>query len=56
MNSINRRNFVKQAGAGATGLIASGPLIKGFTRESANETVNVAVMGIRSRGGALRCA
>ncbi len=54
MNSINRRNFVKQAGAGATGLIAAGPLIKtGSGRQSANNTVNIAVMGIRSRGGAL---
>ncbi|MCG3162634.1 MAG: Inositol 2-dehydrogenase/D-chiro-inositol 3-dehydrogenase [Acidobacteria bacterium] len=54
MTSINRRNFVKQASASATGLIAAGQLIgNGFARESPNNTVNVAVMGIRSRGSAL---
>jgi predicted dehydrogenase len=55
MTSINRRNFVKQAAAGATGLtglIAAGPLIHSAQR-SPNNTVNVAIMGIRSRGSAL---
>src|SRR5215510_15247294 len=54
MTSINRRNFVKQVGAGTTGLIGAGPLIKtGFSRQSPNNTVNIAIMGIRSRGGGL---
>jgi predicted dehydrogenase len=54
MNELNRRNFVKQAGAGAAGLMATGPLLKtSFAQSSPNRTVNVAVMGIRSRGAAL---
>ncbi len=54
MRSINRRNFVKQVGAGTTGLIGAGPWIKtGFARQSPNNTVNIAIMGIRSRGGGL---
>jgi predicted dehydrogenase len=54
MTSINRRNFVKQVGAGTTALIGAGPFIKtGFARRSPNDTVNIAVMGIRSRGGGL---
>src|SRR5262245_14417519 len=54
MTSINRRNFVKRVGAGTTGLIGAGPWMKtGFARQSPNNTVNIAIMGIRSRGGGL---
>ena len=57
MTSINRRNFVKQVSAGTTGLIGAGPphawMKTGFARQSPNNTVNIAIMGIRSRGGGL---
>jgi len=51
MNSISRRKFVKQTGA--AGLMAGSFIRLASARSSPNETVNVAVMGIRSRGGAL---
>ena len=55
MNSISRRQFVKQTGA--AGLMAGSFVRPGFVpewaRSSPNDTVNIAVMGIRSRGGAL---
>ena len=52
MKSMDRRKFLKNAGAGTVGLVAaSGPLIKSaLAKNSPNETINVAVMGIRSRG------
>ena len=51
MNSINRRQFVKQTGAAG---IMAGSLIKtSWAKSSPNNTVNIAVMGIHSRGGAL---
>ena len=51
MNSISRRQFVKQTGA--AGLIAGSAIRPAWSRSSPNETVRIAVMGIRSRGGAL---
>jgi predicted dehydrogenase len=55
MNSISRRQFVKQTGA--AGFMAGSFVRPGFVpewaRSSPNDTVNIAVMGIRSRGGAL---
>ena len=51
MASITRRKFVKQVGAGTAGAVAVAPFLKaGPAKASANDTVNVAVMGIRSRG------
>ena len=51
MASITRRKFVKQVGAGTAGAVAAAPFLKaGAAKASANDTVNVAVMGIRSRG------
>jgi len=53
MDSMDRRNFLRKAGAGAVGLAAAGPWVKeGLSKNSPNETINVAVMGIRSRGSA----
>ncbi|HEX4951372.1 MAG TPA: Gfo/Idh/MocA family oxidoreductase, partial [Blastocatellia bacterium] len=49
MNTINRRTFV----AGTAGLMAGSLLKSTWATASPNDTVNVAVMGIRSRGGAL---
>src|SRR5437667_12260868 len=51
MGSITRRKFVKQAGGGAAGLMAAAPFLNtSLAKASPNDTVNVAVMGIRSRG------
>ncbi len=50
MRAMTRRNFVKSSGATA-GLLAARPLTKsGLANSSPNDTINVAVMGIRSRG------
>lgn len=51
MNAINRRQFVKQTGV--AGLMAGSMLKTSWAKASPNDTVNVAVMGIHSRGGAL---
>jgi predicted dehydrogenase len=51
MNEVTRRKFLKQAGSGTAALAASAPLWSiGSSKGSANDTINVAVMGIRSRG------
>ena len=50
MKNIERRSFIKQMTVASSGAIISGPLIKHATASSPNETVNVAVVGIRSRG------
>lgn len=53
MESIDRRRFLTGTAITAAGLTAGAPLVKrGFARNSANNTVNVAVVGIRSRGKA----
>jgi len=53
MDSMDRRNFLRKAGAGAVSLAAAVPWIReGLSANSPNETINVAVMGIRSRGSA----
>ncbi|MEW5974166.1 MAG: Gfo/Idh/MocA family oxidoreductase [Acidobacteriota bacterium] len=49
MSSLSRRSFAKKAGRAA--LLATGPFVMtGLARQSPNDTMNVAVMGIRSRG------
>ncbi|HUU28146.1 MAG TPA: Gfo/Idh/MocA family oxidoreductase [archaeon] len=51
MNPMDRRKFLRKAGAGAAGLALAGPMIKsGLSKNSPNETINVAVMGIHNRG------
>ena len=51
MKSINRRSFIKQTGAVSSGLIIGLPFAgKSFAQSSPNDTINVAVIGIRSRG------
>ena len=53
MKSLNRRQFLNGTIATAAGITAGAPYIgKGFARISPNDTVNVAVAGIRSRGKA----
>ena len=51
MNPVNRRNFIK--GTAAAGAAISAPLIKsGWAQNSPSEQINVAVVGLRSRGKA----
>ncbi|MEN8226994.1 MAG: Gfo/Idh/MocA family oxidoreductase [Bacteroidota bacterium] len=52
MENLDRRTFLRRSGAAtAATLVGTSSLAKGVsTRKSANETVNVAVIGIRSRG------
>ena len=49
---MNRRNFVKTSGAAGLGLAAT-PLSAAFGKNSPNEKVVVAVMGVNGRGRAL---
>ena len=52
MESINRRNFLKKSTAAAAGTMLSAPaVVKGFAKNSPNDTINVAVVGIGGRGG-----
>ncbi len=50
MKNLTRRTFVKKSSAATAGIIMSGPFLRNSRAASANETVNVAVTGIRSRG------
>jgi len=51
MRNINRRKFLKQTTAVSTGVMVSLPMMKNsFAKNSPNDTVNIAVIGIRSRG------
>jgi predicted dehydrogenase len=51
MQSLDRRDFLKKSAASTAGVIAAAPLVaKGSARVAANDTINVAVVGIKSRG------
>jgi predicted dehydrogenase len=51
MKHINRRTFLKKTTAASAGAVVSLPVAKSaFATKSPNDTVNVAVIGIRSRG------
>ena len=51
MESLNRRDFLKKSAVSSAGLMAGAPAIaKNLARSSPNETINVAVAGVRSRG------
>src|SRR5438552_964411 len=51
--TLTRRQFLHGAGAGAALFyIAPGSVVKGAARVSANEKINVAGIGVGSRGGA----
>jgi predicted dehydrogenase len=51
MGNINRRKFLKQTTAVSTGVMVSLPMMKNsFANNSPNDTINIAVIGIRSRG------
>ena len=52
MGSLNRRRFITNSATATAGLVTGVPAyIKGYVRNKPNETINVAVAGIRSRGG-----
>ena len=51
MKDINRRKFLKQTTAISAGVMVSLPIMKkSFAKNSPNDTINIAVVGIRSRG------
>ena len=51
MENLNRRTFIRKSGVVAAGAFISKPIIdRAFVQRSPNDTVNVAVIGIRSRG------
>jgi predicted dehydrogenase len=53
MKPINRRKFMKTTGTGTAAVAAAAPFIaKGMAQDSPNDRLNVAVLGIRSRGRA----
>ncbi len=52
MKSTNRREFLKKTTTTAAGLMLSVPVVKsGFAKKSPNDTINVAVVGVRGKGG-----
>jgi predicted dehydrogenase len=52
MESTNRREFLKTTTATAAGMMLNAPIVKsGFLKRSPNDTINVAVVGIRGKGG-----
>ncbi|MBE9510240.1 MAG: Gfo/Idh/MocA family oxidoreductase [Bacteroidetes bacterium] len=46
----NRRKFIKKTVTGTAGIIIGAPLAKNVFAESPNDRINIAVVGIRSRG------
>ena len=53
MNSIKRRGFIKKSMIASAGLAIGAPAyIKGYVQNKPSEVINVAVVGIKSRGGA----
>jgi predicted dehydrogenase len=52
MGSLNRRRFITNSLAASAGMVAGAPAyIKGYARNKPNDTINIAIAGIRSRGG-----
>ena len=52
-NKLNRRDFVKSAGAAGLGLSVAGGIFPAFGKNAPNEKIVVAVMGVNGRGNAL---
>lgn len=51
MLNIDRRSFIKKSSAASASVIVSAPFVQHVVANTkANETVNIAVIGIRSRG------
>ena len=52
MENVNRRGFIKKSAVLTTGIAAGVPAyIKGYAQNKPGEVINIAVVGIRSRGG-----
>ena len=52
MSSVNRRGFIRKSVAASIGLAAGAPaFIRGYANKKPSDVINVAVAGIRSRGG-----
>src|SRR5680860_541834 len=52
MKTTNRREFLSTTTKTAAGIVLSAPLVNaGFSTKSPNDTINVAVAGIRGKGG-----
>jgi predicted dehydrogenase len=52
MDRLKRRDFLKKSGMASAGITLGAPAyIKGYAKNAPSDTVNVAVSGIRSRGG-----
>lgn len=52
MNNLNRRGFIKNSILASAGVTVGAPAyIKGFAKNKPSDTINVAVAGIRGRGG-----
>ncbi len=52
MKTTDRRKFLKTTTTTTAGLLISAPVLKsGFANKSPNDTINVAVAGIRGKGG-----
>src|SRR6476661_586847 len=52
MENVNRRGFIKNSAVLTAGIAAGAPAyIKGYAQHKPGEVINVAVVGIRSRGG-----
>ena len=55
MESINRRRFLKKSAAVAAGLMVGASTVKkGFAKNSPNDTINIAQVGIRGQGKVYR--
>lgn len=52
-NKLNRRDFVKSAGAAGVGLSVAGGFFPAFGKNAPNEKIVVAIMGLNGRGSAL---
>ncbi|HLF34840.1 MAG TPA: twin-arginine translocation signal domain-containing protein, partial [Cyclobacteriaceae bacterium] len=51
MKKLNRRNFIRKSSAATAGILAASPVINTFANmKRPNDTINIAVIGIRSRG------
>src|SRR5680860_217752 len=52
MKTTNRREFLSTTTKTAAGIVLSAPLVNaGFSTKSPNDTINVAVVGVRGKGG-----
>ena len=53
MKSVKRREFIKKSALASAGVTLGAPAyIKGFVQNKPSDVINVAVVGINSRGGA----